>query len=101
MVHIGKIIEVELKKKRYSVSEFAKIINTDRNNVYHIFKRKSLDTDLLYKISIALGHNFFLEYNPLGDINTVSKNDSKEISCSELKEWLVEQLKVLSKNKKK
>jgi transcriptional regulator with XRE-family HTH domain len=101
MVHIGKIIKAELKKKRFSVSEFAKIINTDRNNVYHIFKRKSIDTDLLYKISIALEYNFFLEYNPLNNQNILSKDDSKEISCGELKEWLVQQIKVLSKPKKK
>ncbi len=101
MVNIGKIIKAELKKKRFSVAEFAKIINTDRNNVYHIFKRKSIDTDLLYKISIALEYNFFLEYNPLNSLNTLSNDDSKEISCGELKEWLVEQLKVLSKSKRK
>lgn len=101
MVHIGKMIEVELKKKRCSVAEFAKKINTDRNNVYNIFKRKSIDTDLLYKISIALEYNFFLAYDPIGNVSTLSKNDSKEISCGELKEWLVEQLKVLSKTKNK
>jgi transcriptional regulator with XRE-family HTH domain len=100
MVHIGKLIKAELKKKRFSVAEFAKTINTDRNNVYHIFKRKSIDTDLLYKISIALEYNFFLEYNPLNNQNILSKDDLKEISCSELKEWLVQQIKILSKPKK-
>lgn len=66
--------------------------------MYNIFKRKSIDTDLLYKISIALEYNFFLEFNPLNNITTNSK--AKEISCWELKEWLAEQLKILSKQKK-
>ena len=65
MVAIGKKIEEVLKDRNMSVTEFAKKINTNRNNVYDIFKRKSIDTELLQKISKILAYNFFeLFINP-------------------------------------
>jgi hypothetical protein len=36
-----------LREKRIPVNEFAKKINTNRNNVYHIFRRETIDTGLL------------------------------------------------------
>ncbi len=62
MVVIGKIIEKILREKRIPITEFAKKINTNRNNVYHIFNRKTLDTGLLARISEILEHDFFQYY---------------------------------------
>lgn len=59
MVHIGKIIEQKLREKRYPITDFAKKINTDRSNVYNIFRRNTIDTGLLQKISEILEHDFF------------------------------------------
>ena len=44
-----------------SIKEFAKRINRDRTTVYNIFKRKSIDTDLLIKVSDALDYDFINE----------------------------------------
>jgi hypothetical protein len=49
------------------VKEFAQRINTNRNNVYDIFKRETIDTGLLLKISHVLEHNFFHYYLPLNE----------------------------------
>ena len=68
MAHIGKKIEDVLREKRISVVEFAKLINTNRNNVYSIFKRESVDTELLRKIGEVLEYNFF-EFLSYCDIN--------------------------------
>lgn len=63
MVHIGKLIEEELRKQERSVSWFANKLCYERTNVYSIFKRQSIDTELLVRISHILHHNFFDYYN--------------------------------------
>ncbi|MCS3177559.1 XRE family transcriptional regulator [Candidatus Bacteroides intestinigallinarum] len=62
MIHIGKLIEEELRRQERSVSWFAKKLYCDRTNVYSIFKRSSIDTELLFRISIILNSNFFSYY---------------------------------------
>jgi hypothetical protein len=62
MVEIGKIIEKILRQKKMPIIEFAKKINTNRNNVYSIYHRKTIDTGLLLKISEVLEHDFFHYY---------------------------------------
>ncbi len=62
MIHIGNLIEIELRKQERSVSWFANKLYCDRTNVYSIFKRESIDTALLLRISIVLEHNFFHYY---------------------------------------
>ena len=63
MVHIGQLIEEELHKQERSVTWFAKKLCYERTNVYSIFKRESIDTALLVRISQILHHNFFIYYN--------------------------------------
>lgn len=62
MIHIGKIIEEEFRRQERSVSWFASKLCCDRSNVYSIFRRSSIDTDLLLRISNVLGRNFFEVY---------------------------------------
>lgn len=58
-IHIGQKIKVIVEKRGITVSEFGRRINKSRENVYSIFKRKSIDTTLLESISEVLEHNFF------------------------------------------
>lgn len=62
MVHIGQLIEQELRRQRRSVSWFAKELYCDRTNVYKLFRKESIDTLLLYRISCVLSHDFFKYY---------------------------------------
>lgn len=62
MVHIGEVIKAELKHQERSVTWLAKKLYCERTNVYSIFKRKSIDTELLLRISIVLHKNFFIYY---------------------------------------
>jgi len=64
-IHIGKLIEAELKKQERTPAWLAKKISCDRTNFYNIIRRKSIDTAQLMKISIALKHDFFRYYRPL------------------------------------
>ena len=59
---IGQIIEERVKAKNMEVTEFAKLINRERSNVYNIFKRDTINTDLLKKIGQVLDYDFFIHF---------------------------------------
>ena len=61
-IHIGSLIKLELQRQERTVSWFARKLNCDRSNVYKIFKRPTIDTELLLRISQTLQHNFFDVY---------------------------------------
>ncbi len=63
MIHIGEEIQNRLRGKRLKVVDFSRTINTNRNNVYDIFTRKSIDSEMLFKISEALEFDFFRLYS--------------------------------------
>jgi transcriptional regulator with XRE-family HTH domain len=65
IIHIGNKIKSTVTKKGISVSEFGRRINMSRENVYSIFKRKSIDTELLSRISKVLEYDFFQYYTPI------------------------------------
>lgn len=62
MLHIGQLIRDELHRQERTVSWFAKKLFCDRTNVYDIFQRKSIDTELLLRISVILNYDFFKHY---------------------------------------
>ena len=61
MIHIGKLIERELRRQERSVSWFARNLYCERSNVYNIFRRDNIDSVLLCHISVAMGHDFFAD----------------------------------------
>lgn len=62
-LHIGKIIEEEVRSQERSITWLSRKIHCDRRNVYDIFSRASIDTSLLYKLSMALNRDFFACYS--------------------------------------
>lgn len=93
-IHIGKQIKEVFDKKGFTVTEFAKRINKSRENVYSIFKRKTIDTGLLYIISKVLEHDFFTLYLSNSDGN-------KEIERLKEENKLLREVNMLLKEKKK
>nr|WP_300700690.1 XRE family transcriptional regulator [Bacteroides sp.] len=63
MIHIGHLIEEELQRQERSAAWLGRKLYCDRTNIYKIFKRESIDTDLLLRISKALNYNFFQCYS--------------------------------------
>lgn len=61
-IFIGKSIERELRAQERSVVWLARKLNCNRTNIYKIFNRSTIDTELLLKISNVLQRNFFEEY---------------------------------------
>lgn len=58
-IHIGQLIKSEMERQGFTPSWLAKKIFCDRTNVHKIYKKESIDIEMLYHISQALGHNFF------------------------------------------
>ena len=58
-IHIGIRVKKEFKKSGMTVSEFGRRINMSRENIYSIFRRKSIDTQLLETLSQVLKFDFF------------------------------------------
>lgn len=61
-IFIGKSIEYELRNQERSVVWLARKLNCNRTNIYKIFNRSTIDTELLLRISNVLQRNFFEEY---------------------------------------
>lgn len=58
---IGKLIEEEVRRQGWSITDFADKISCTRSNVYNIFDRNKMDVAQLELISKALNRNFFKE----------------------------------------
>ena len=97
-LHIGELIKQVARTQRVGPTELGEKINTSKQNVYGIFKRKSIDTELLRKISLALQHDFFLHY--VRSMPRLHKDDfmfdpdavSSSLKCQEELERLKEEL---------
>ena len=61
-LHIGHLIQTQLKADQRSVGWLAREIGCTRNNVYKIFNKPSLDSNLILKISQTMHFNFFQYY---------------------------------------
>ena len=59
MKPIGLLIKEELEKQERSISWFARKLSCDRSNIYRLFQKDSIDTNLLARISLLLGRDFF------------------------------------------
>lgn len=73
---IGELIENEVRKQQIPITEFAKMIYCQRNNVYDIFKRNKMDIAQLKQISKVLNHNFFKELSE--DVELINDNEESE-----------------------
>ncbi len=61
-VHIGEKIKARAKQLRIGPTELASLVNTSKQNIYGIYKRKTVDTELLKKLSLVLKCDFFDYY---------------------------------------
>ena len=61
-MHIGQLIKEELESQGKTVVWFAKELSYSRTNVYKIFEKSSIDTNVLFRISCILHFNFFELY---------------------------------------
>ena len=62
-IHIGHLIQAQLKADERSIGWLAREIGCTRNHVYKIFNKPSLDGALLLRISLSMHFNFFQYYS--------------------------------------
>lgn len=75
-INIGKEIHDELLRQSRTVMWLSEHLECNRTNIYNIFQRESISTDLLLKISIVLKRNFF-------ELYTQQYCDASETACGE------------------
>ncbi len=75
-IHIGSLIKQKFNESSLTIWEFAAQIHYDRTTIYDIFKRKSIDVELLIRISQILNYNFieevYLKHNVIKPSNSTS-----------------------------
>lgn len=57
--HIGRLIKAEVKRQGMTTVYLSEQLGCSRMNTYKIYRRPWITTDMLYKVSAALHHNFF------------------------------------------
>ena len=99
-IHIGERIKEVFEQRGMGITQFAKMLEFQRPNIYDIFKRKSIDIDLLRKISEILAYDFieevYIKSHPLQPTNPFLTNIIFQIQSKNFKEME----KVLKKLKK-
>jgi transcriptional regulator with XRE-family HTH domain len=62
-INIGQEIKKKKEQLGLKTTELANEANIDRRQAYRIYKRKSIDTDVLFDLSIQLKYDFFKLYS--------------------------------------
>ena len=70
-INIGEKVKLRAKQLRIGPTELGKLIDTSKQNVYGIYKRKSIDAEILRKLSAALNYDFFEYYRIPEDTNKI------------------------------
>lgn len=94
-LHIGSIIKKVAKEKRIGPTELGSKINTSKQNVYGIYKRKSCDAKLLFNIALALEHDFFIEYVKALGLTTLNQGSENRGFQSEEVAFLKEKIRLM------
>lgn len=63
IIYIGKIVRSIMLEKQVTKAELARRLNVKPQSIDYLLTRKSVDTDTLYKLSIALDYDFALLYS--------------------------------------
>ena len=62
-INIGQEIKEKKEQLGLKTAELANEANIDRRQAYRIYKKKSIDTDVLFDLSIQLKYDFFKLYS--------------------------------------
>lgn len=74
-LHIGRLVKTVFERSGMTVSDFARQLNCERTNIYTIFKRRTIDVELLINISKILNYNFFEDILRQTNLNIKTTHD--------------------------
>jgi len=63
--HYGQIVELTIRKQRFSISELARLANINRKCVYNWFNQKYLKPEIIHRIGGFIKHDFSVEFPEL------------------------------------
>jgi|GEM_PF-5942946 len=100
-IDIGSIIRKVAEQGHVGPTELGKRIGTSKQNIYGIYKRKSMDSGLMLKLSLALDHDFFQYYvrnfeNLLADVPKANLFENLDAEPAGRVEELNNHIQVLS-----
>lgn len=60
-VHVGNMIKAVMEEQGRNVSWLAQKLHCHRSNVYKIYEKADLNSDIIFKVSQILQHDFFTD----------------------------------------
>lgn len=60
-MHLGERIRTVIKQKHMSVVQVSRELSCERTNLYNVFERKDVNTELLQRLCVVLDYDFFKE----------------------------------------
>ncbi|MBU0765999.1 MAG: helix-turn-helix domain-containing protein [Bacteroidetes bacterium] len=76
-IHMGKLVKERLEKVGMKKSELARRINRTSQNIYNIFKRETIDLEMLEMLGTALNYDFLAIYNRERDKLRIAEEDHR------------------------
>lgn len=61
--HIGELIRAVVREHKLTGAWLASRLGCDRTNVYKMFKKHTIDTQLLLRVAVILNYDFFEVYS--------------------------------------
>ena len=87
-IHIGSKIQSVFSQSGLSVAQFARLLEIQRTRIYGIFNSKTLDIDLLCKISDVLHYDFISEYLMAREENPTVINIQFQVVAENLADFI-------------
>ena len=89
-VNIGEKIKQRAKELRIGPTELGMLLNTSKQNIYSIYKRKSLDAETILKLSIALKYDFFdyFKITQSENLSEITENNTPENNLVSYNEFI-------------
>ncbi len=103
-IYIGEIISSVMSEKKISKAELARRLNIRPQSVDYLLGRKSIDTDTLYNVSVALDYDFAQLYSikkKQTNFDETDKNEKKINKAKIVVELELEKEDILRLNLKK
>jgi plasmid maintenance system antidote protein VapI len=77
MPHAGKLLEKVLEEKGVSKAELARRLDIHPIGITHYIKQHTLHAALLWKIGLAINHNFLADLSAAFPIETLSNKEAQ------------------------
>lgn len=103
-IYIGEIISDVMSEKKITKAELARRLNIRPQSVDYLLGRKSIDTDTLYNVSVALDYDFAQLYSikkEQTNLDTTGNNEKKINKAKIVVELELEKEDLLRLNLKK